>query len=318
MADPARFIWHNGALKPWADATVHVMAHGLHYGSAVFEGVRVYATPDGPQGFRLTDHIRRLFDSARIYRMPETWQADQLLQACHEVVAANEFASAYLRPILYRGWGSLGVVPGDNVPVEAAVGAIEWGAYLGEAGREQGVDVCVSSWQRPAPNTTPSAAKAAGNYLSGQLISGEAKRHGYAEGIGLAVDGSLSEGAGENLFVIKDGTVYTPPQSASLLAGITRATVFVLLEDMGVKVREQTLSRESLYLADELFLTGTAAEITPIRSVDGITVRAGGRGPITARLQDLFFGLFDGTTPDRHGWLEPIRSSAREACHAVA
>lgn len=317
MADPARYIWHNGALKPWAEATVHVMAHGLHYGSAVFEGIRVYATPQGPQGFRLSDHIRRLFDSARIYRMPGAWSAGQILAACHQVVSANGFASAYLRPILYRGWGSLGVVPGAEVPVEAAVGAIEWGAYLGEAGREQGVDVCVSSWQRPAPNTTPSAAKAAGNYLSGQLISGEAKRHGYAEGIGLAVDGCLSEGAGENLFVVRDGSVYTPPQAASLLAGITRDTVIRLLEDLGLAVREQSLSRESLYLADELFLTGTAAEITPIRSVDGIAVRAGGRGPVTARLQELFFGLFDGSTPDQHGWLEPIRSE-REARHAVA
>lgn len=319
---PAQTIWHNGRLKPWAEATVHVMAHGLHYGSAVFEGIRVYETPDGPMGFRLTDHVQRLMDSARIYRMPETFSFEQIMAACHEVVVANGFSSAYLRPILYRGWGSLGVVPGESVPVEAAVAAIEWGAYLGKEGLEKGVDVCISSWNRPAPNTTPAAAKASGNYLSSQLISGEARRNGYAEGIGLTVNGELSEGAGENLFVVRDGVLYTPPQSCSILAGITRHSILTMAQDLDIPVREQNLSREALYLADELFFTGTAAEVTPIASVDGIAVRCGGRGDMTRALQERFFGLFSGATEDRHRWLEPIRSKEpvqrQEKAHGIA
>ncbi|MEM9303783.1 MAG: branched-chain amino acid transaminase, partial [Pseudomonadota bacterium] len=225
---------------------------------------------------------------------------------CREVVRANGFQSAYLRPIAFRGHGALGVVPGAETPTEVSIAAIPWGAYLGEEGREKGVDVCVSSWNRLAPNTIPAGVKAGGNYLSSQLISGEAKRRGYAEGIGLAQDGTLSEGAGENLFIVREGKIYTPPAGSSILSGFTRDTVKKLAATMGIEFIEQIMPREMMYIADEIFFTGTAAEITPIRSVDDIPVRCGGRGPVTKQLQDLFFGLFAGTTPDQWGWLEPI------------
>ncbi len=324
----SEFIWHNGTIVPWQQAQVHVMSHVLHYGSSVFEGIRVYETPQGARGFRLTDHMRRLYDSAKIYHLPIPFECDELIQACHNIVGANQLRSAYLRPIAFRGYGGLGVAASPDTPTEVSIAAIEWGAYLGEESREQGVDVCVSSWQRVAPNTIPAGAKAGGNYLSSQLISMEAKRRGFAEGIGLATDGTLSEGAGENLFVIKDGRLFTPPQAASILAGITRDSVVKLAQSQGLEVVEQTLPREMLYLADEAFFTGTAAEITPIRSVDEIEISSGGgsagRGPITKQIQDAFFGLFDGTTEDRWGWLEPISAQAesqaliREAPHAVA
>lgn len=322
--DPPDHIWHNGKLRPWHEAQVHVLSHALHYGSSVFEGIRVYATPQGPAGFRFDDHLQRLFDSARIYHMPMPYAKSTLLQACHEVVAANKLNSAYLRPIAFRGYGGgLGVVAGDETPTEVSIAAIEWGAYLGEQAREQGVDVCISSWHRVAPNTIPAAAKAGGNYLSSQLISSEAKRRGFAEGIGLSPDGMLSEGAGENLFIVKDGRLMTPPQAASILAGITRDSVIKIAASLGLEVVEQALPREMLYLADEAFFTGTAAEITPIRSVDEIEVRCGGRGPITEQLQEKFFGLFDGSTRDQWGWLEPIKTdtaaaSDQGAPHAVA
>ncbi|MGB0513288.1 MAG: branched-chain amino acid transaminase [Wenzhouxiangellaceae bacterium] len=317
----SRYIWHNGHLKPWADATVHVLSHALHYGSSVFEGIRVYATPDGPAAFRLEEHIDRLFDSARIHRIPMPFDRATLLAACRDAVIENELDSAYLRPIVFRGYGGIGLVAGDDVATEVVVAAMYWGRYLGEDAMEHGVDAAISSWQRPAPNTIPTLAKAGGNYLSGSLISSEAKRHGYGEGIGLSVDGLVSEGAGENLFLVRDGTLLTPPVAASILGGITRDSVIRLADDLGIEVREQSMPREMLYLADELFFTGTAAEITPVRSVDGIEVRAGGRGPITAALQQRFFGLFDGTTPDRHGWLtrfEPHQRSHFEETSHVA
>lgn len=308
-------IWHNGRLKPWQEATVHVMAHALHYGSSVFEGIRVYPTrhagdsekSSGRAIFRLRDHLVRLQHSARIHRIPLPYDLDTLNSACHQVVACNTLSVDYLRPIVYRGLGGLGLVAGPDTPVEVAVGGIHMGSYLGAQTREQGVDVCISSWQRLAPNTIPTAAKAGGNYLSSQLISMEAKRHGYAEGIGLASDGSLSEGAGENLFLVQNGVLYTPPQTASILHGITRDTVIQLAAELGYSVREVALPREMLYLADEAFFTGTAAEITPIRSVDQLEVGNGQRGPITHALQDAFFGLFDGRTEDRWGWLEPVQ-----------
>ena len=305
-------IWHNGEIKPFMDANVHVMSHALHYGSSVFEGIRVYASSVGPVGFRLTEHIQRLFDSARVYHMPMPFDLETIVEACREVVRANGFESAYLRPVAFRGHGELGVVPGPATPTEVAIAAIPWGAYLGEEGRTQGVDVCISSWNRLAPNTIPAGVKAGGNYLSSQLISGEAKRRGYAEGIGLAQDGTLSEGAGENLFVVREGKIYTPPAGSSILSGFTRDTVRRLAESEGIEYIEQQMPREMLYIADELFFTGTAAEITPIRSVDDLPVRCGGRGPITERLQELFFGLFAGTTPDQWGWLEPIHDEAFE------
>ena len=309
-------IWHNGALKPWQQATVHVMAHALHYGSSVFEGIRVYPTHGGEHGrviFRLQDHLQRLFHSARIYRMPMPYSLAQLRQACHQVVAGNTLTVDYLRPIVFRGCGSLGVVAGPAVPVEVAVGGAYLGAYLGRQACDEGVAVCVSSWQRLAPNTIPAAAKAGGNYLSSQLISMEAKRHGYAEGIGLAADGSLSEGAGENLFLVQNGVLYTPPQTAGILNGITRDSIIKLAATLDIPVREMALPREMLYLADEAFFTGTAAEITPITSVDGLHLGDGRRGPLTARLQQAFFGLFNGATADRGGWLEAVDADAVSA-----
>ncbi len=316
-----RHIWHNGDIKPWHEATTHVMTHALHYGSSVFEGIRVYAVGGEPCGFRMREHLQRLYESARVYRMEIPWSLDALYDACRQVVLHNELSEAYLRPIAFRGYGSLGVAPSEPLPVEVAIGAVEWGAYLGAEARENGARVCISTWQRVAPNTVPAGVKAGGNYLSSQLISMEAHRLGYDEGIGLAPDGTLSEGAGENLFMVKHNVLITPPQASSILAGITRDTVMRLAHAMGIEVREQSLTRESLYLADELFFTGTAAEITPIRSVDDIDIGSGGRGPMTKQIQDAFFGLFDGRSEDRFGWLEPIRpasGASRRVAHAAA
>ena len=307
----AKVIWMNGRMVPWEQATVHVMAHALHYGSSVFEGIRVYKTPDGPRAFRLTDHIQRLFNSAKIYRMPIPYGLDELVSVCKEVVLANKLLNgAYIRPIALRGYGDVGLAPKPDHPVDVAVAAWEWGAYLGADGLEQGVDVCVSSWQRVAPNTVPALAKAGGNYLSSQLISTEAKRLGFAEGIALSTDGTVSEGAGENLFLLRDGRLMTPPSTSSILTGITRDTVLRLASRLGIAVSEQSIPREMLYLADELFFTGTAAEITPVRSVDRIQIGAGRRGPITKKLQDAFFGLFNGSTADSDGWLEGLDAPA--------
>jgi len=313
----AKHIWYNGKLVPWDKAQVHVLAHALHYGSTVFEGERAYATPQGPVIFRLRDHTRRLFDSAKIYRMDIPYTPDQINAACKEIIVANGLnKGAYLRPFAFRGYGEIGVAPKNPPPIETVVAAFEWGAYLGAEGLENGIDVCVSSWQRLAPNTIPSLGKAAGNYLSSQLISLEAKRLGFAEGIGLGVDGSVSEGAGENLFVIRDGIIYTPALASSILQGITRDTVITLARAHGFEVREQSIPREFLYLADEIFLTGTAAEVTPVRSVDRITVGAGKRGPVTEALQAAFFGLFNGKTPDKWGWLEPCNVAGAAAVGA--
>ncbi len=298
----SQYIWFNGEMVPWEKATVHVMTHALHYGSSVFEGIRSYATPRGAAIFRLREHIRRLFDSCRIYRMEPSFTPDQIFDACRAVVRENGLTNAYIRPLIWRGYGEMGLNPLRS-PVEVMVAAMEWGAYLGAEGLENGVDVHVSSWQRVAPNTLPAMAKAGGNYLSSQLIVMEAARNGYAEGIALDVHGWLSEGSGENLFLIRDGIIYTPPVTAALLPGITRDAVITLARQLGYEVREQNLPREMLYLADELFFTGTAAEVTPIRSVDKLTVGAGKRGPITTAIQKAFFGLFSGETEDRWGWL---------------
>ncbi|HEY0180062.1 MAG TPA: branched-chain amino acid transaminase [Dokdonella sp.] len=308
----AALIWHNGRLKPWHEATVHVGAHALHYGSSVFEGERVYATPRGPCFFRLADHTRRLFESARIYEIELGYDEHAINEACRELIRANAMQSAYVRPIAFRGAGGLGVLPAAGAPVEVAILALDWGAYHGDA-REHGADVCVSSWQRPAPNTLPSWAKAGGNYLSSQLVALEARRGGYAEGIALGTGGLLSEGAGENLFVVRKGRLLTPPTSAGILSGITRDSVVTLAGTLGLVVEERDLPREALYTADEAFMTGTAAEITPIRSVDRKPVGAGRPGPITRALQDAFFGLFDGRTVDRWGWLDPVDDDARIA-----
>ncbi|HWQ13647.1 MAG TPA: branched-chain amino acid transaminase [Roseiflexaceae bacterium] len=298
----SKYIWFNGKLVPWEKATVHVMTHALHYGSSVFEGIRAYDTPQGPALFRLRPHIRRLFDSARIYRMELQFSQEQLEEACRTVVRENGLKNAYLRPLVWRGYGELGVFP-LRAPVEVMVAAMQWGAYLGAEGLEQGVDVQVSSWNRVAPNTLPAMAKAGGNYLSSQLIVMEAARHGYAEGIALDVHGQLSEGSGENLFLVREGVIYTPPVTAALLPGITRDAVMTIARHLGYEVREQAMPREALYLADEIFFTGTAAEVTPVRSVDKLPVGSGARGPITTAIQKTFFGLFSGETEDRWGWL---------------
>ncbi|MFC7300931.1 branched-chain amino acid transaminase [Cognatiluteimonas weifangensis] len=298
------WVWHNGAIKPWAEATTHVMAHALNYGSSVFEGIRSYETARGPVIFRLGDHTRRLFASARIYEMEIPYTVDEINAACREVLRRNRLTRGYLRPLAYRGLGGFGL--SADTPIDVAVAAWQMGAYLGEGVLEQGIDACVSSWQRFAPNTIPSGAKAGGNYLSGQLIAREARRLGFGEGIALASTGLLSEGAGENLFLVFDGALHTAPVSAALLNGITRNTLMTLARDAGIDVVERDLPREYLYLCDEVFMCGTAAEITPIRSVDGRQVGAGKAGPVTRRLQELFFGLFDGRTPDKYGWLDPV------------
>ena len=295
-------IWHNGGIKPWADATTHVMSHALHYGSSVFEGIRSYATPGDQCIFRLNDHLKRLYASAKIYDMPIPYSLAELAQACREVIAANHLQKAYLRPLAFRGLGGFGL--SADCPTEVSVAAWSMGPYLGAGVLETGIDACVSSWQRFAPNTIPAGAKAGGNYLSGQLVAREARRLGFGEGIALASTGLLSEGAGENLFLVFDGALHTTPISAALLNGITRNTIITLAREAGVDVVERDIPREYLYLCDELFMCGTAAEITPIRSVDGKPVGEGKPGPITAKMQDLFFGLFEGRTEDRWGWLE--------------
>ena len=314
------YIWFNGKLVPWEKATVHVLAHALHYGSSVFEGVRAYETPRGVAIFRLRDHTKRLFDSAKVYRIQIPFSQDQLNEATRQVIAVNALArGAYIRPVAFRGYGEIGVAPKIDPPVDVAIAAWEWGKYLGDESAAAGVDVCVSSWQRVAPNTLPALAKAGGNYLSSQLISQEAKRLGFAEGIGLAPDGTVSEGAGENIFLVKDGVLLTPNLAHSVLGGLTRDTVMTLARQQGFEVRETSIPREMLYLADELFFTGTAAEVTPIRSVDRITVGAGHRGPITEKLQRAFFGLFSGATHDQWGWLDYVdmTSNARPAAAAA-
>jgi branched-chain amino acid aminotransferase len=297
-------IWFNGELREHDECKVHVLSHALHYGSSVFEGIRAYKAPDGTAIFRLEDHLKRLFYSANIYRIPMRYSFEDIREACFETLRATGLESAYIRPIAMRGASGLGVIPKDINVVDVAIMVNYWGAYLGEEGLKNGIRACITSWQRLAPNTMPTGAKAGGNYLSSQLIGFEAKDRGYDEGIGLGTDNLLSEGAGENLFLVKDGRILTPPASASILGGITRDSVFKLAADMGLGVTEQTLSREQLYGADEAFFSGTAVEVTPIRQIDHITIGNGGCGPITKRMQDAFFGLFDGSTEDKWGWLE--------------
>lgn len=307
MTKKADLIWFNGEMVAWQDAKVHVMSHALHYGTSVFEGVRCYDTHIGPAVFRHREHMQRLHDSAKIYRMPIKYTVDELMEACRQTISKNNLKSAYIRPLAFIGDVGMGVNPPPGYTTDVIIAAFPWGAYLGEEALEQGIDAMVSSWNRVAPNTIPTAAKAGGNYLSSLLVGSEARRHGYQEGIALDVNGYLSEGAGENLFEIKDGILFTPPFTSSALPGITRDAIITLAKSLGIEVREQTLSRESLYLADEVFMTGTAAEITPVRSVDGIQVGIGKRGPVTKQIQDAFFGLFNGKTEDKWGWLDPVK-----------
>ena len=295
-------IWFNGDFVPWNDAELHIMSHVVHYGSSVWEGIRCYSTPKGPAVFRLDAHVARMFDSAKIYRFPIPYTREQIADTILETVRRNELESCYIRPIIYRGCGGLNVSPLD-CPVDIAIGAWDWGKYLGPEALERGVDVCVSSWNRPAPDTLPALAKAGGNYLNSQLVKIEAINNGYDEGILLDVNGYVSEGSGENIFIVKDGGVITPPSSTSLLPGITRNSAIILARELGRKVSKQLIPREGLYIADELFFTGTAAEVTPIATVDKVPVGDGKRGPITEQIQDAFFAILDGDVEDRHGWM---------------
>jgi branched-chain amino acid aminotransferase len=298
-------IWMDGHLVPWDRATVHVAAHVLHYGSSIFEGIRAYALEDRPAIFCLDRHVERLFNSARVYRMEIPHSRDEIKQAIADTVVANGHASCYIRPLVFRGVGGLAVNP-QSCPVQVVILTLEWGRYLGPEAIEQGVDVGVSSWQRMAPNTFPAMAKVGGQYINSQLIVMEAARHGYTEGIALDAAGFVSEGSGENIFVVAEDKILTPPLASSILQGITRQCAITLAGDLGYEVREQQIPREMLYMADEVFFSGTAAEITPVRSIDGIPVGAGRRGPVTERLQAEFFGIVEGRIPDRHGWLTPV------------
>lgn len=302
----SKSIWMNGSLIPWDSANVHVMSHALHYGSSIFEGVRSYKTKDGRAIFRLGSHMKRFCESAKMYRIPLVHSQEVLMQGCCDTIADNDLYNAYIRPLTFYGAGPLGVVPSDEVPVETIIVAFEWGAYLGEEGMTKGIDVCVSSWSRTTSSSIPVLAKAGGHYLNAMLIGGEARRHGYVEGISVSDKGMISEGSAENVFLVRDGVVYTPPLAAAILGGITRDSVITLAKHLGFEVVEQALPRELMYTADEMFLTGTAAEVTPVRSVDGIEVGCGSRGPITEKIQSAFFGLFDGTTKDEWGWLDPV------------
>jgi branched-chain amino acid aminotransferase len=304
----SEWIWRNGEWVAWEDATVHVSAHALHYGSSVFEGLRAYSTPEGPAVFCLEAHTQRLFNSCKIARIEVPYTPEQINAVTVDIVARNKHQSCYIRPLVFRGVDSIGV-DGRKCPVEVVIFTIEWGRYLGPEAIEQGVDVMVSSWRRMAPGTLPAMAKIGGQYINSQLITMEAKDNGFTEGIALDVNGYVSEGAGENLFVVTDGVIYTPPLSSSILGGITRQCVLTLAEDLGYEVHQRAIAREMLYVADELFFTGTAAEVTPIRSVDRVQIGSGSRGPITERIQQEFFDITAGKLPDRFNWLTLVEQS---------
>jgi branched-chain amino acid aminotransferase len=300
-------IWMNGKLVNWKDATIHIATHVIHYGTGVFEGIRAYDSKNGTNVFRLPEHMRRLFDSCRVYRMESPYGFEALTDAVLETIRANDFKSCYIRPLIYRGYEQLGVNP-MPCPVDASIIVWEWDKYLGDEALMNGVDAGVSSWTRMAPNTLPAMAKATANYANSGLIKMQATVDGYAEGIALDESGMISEGSGQNLFLVRDSIVYTPSLTSSILQGITRDTVLQLTRDLGFEVREQALPREFLYLADEAFFCGTAVEITPIRSIDKITIGQGKRGPVTAALQERFFGIIRGELPDVHNWLTPVRT----------
>jgi len=303
--EPSDVIWMDGKLVPWANATVHVLTHSLHYGNAVFEGLRAYETPAGPAILKLGDHVQRLFRSCRVLDMEIPFTPDEIEAAIVDTVCRNKHTSCYIRPLVYRGAGPLGVLPKGN-PIQVTIATWNWGSLHGDTGVEEGVDVCFSSWRRMAPDTHPSMAKASGNYLNSMLVVQEAIRHGYAEGLVMDVDGYLSEGSGENVFLVQDGAIVTPPIGNSILAGITRGMVMQLAREMGIEVHEGRLPRESVFFSEEMFMTGTAAEITPVKSVDGRAYDCGAPGPVTKRLQEAFFAIVRGAVPDRHGWLTPV------------
>jgi len=298
-------IWFDGQLIPWDQATVHVTAHAIHYGSSVFEGIRAYALPNGPAVFRLEEHLDRLWNSCKVYRMEIPYTRQTIWQAILDTVRANDHKACYIRPVVFRGWGTFNV-DGRSCPTHVGIITIEMGKYLGADALEKGVEVGVSSWQRMAPNTYPAAAKIGGQYINSQFIAMEAAEHGYAEGIALDINGYVSEGSGENVFVVRGGQLFTPPLAGSILDGITRRCIITLAGELGLEVRQESIPREVLYLADEVFFCGTAAEITPIRSVDGIVVGDGQRGPITTQLMTAFFDIVEGRVPDRHGWLTSV------------
>lgn len=311
--DHGSWIYDDGELIPWEHATVHASAHALHYGSSVFEGIRAYERPEGGAIFRLGDHLRRFRNSARLMHMDLSGLSpDDLDLACRELVQRNGHRSCYLRPIAFRDRGTLGV-DGRGNPVRVIILSLAWGSYLGESALEEGIDARVSSWRRFPASTFVPMAKIGGQYVNNQLAVAEVHDDGFDEAILLDPWGRLSEGSGENLFLVRDGVLWTPPAASSILAGITRDTVIRLAHDLGLEVREAELVRDHLYLADEIFLTGTAAEITPVRSVDRLQVGQGGRGPVTARLQDEFFRLVRGEIPDRYGWLTPTAASAADS-----
>ena len=306
--NPAETIWRNGDLIPWDEAQIHVLSHVVHYGSSCFEGIRCYKTPQGSVVFRLRDHVRRLVESSKIYRMDIPYDEASLTSAVVDTIRANRLEACYVRPVVLRGYGTLSVNP-IGVPVETYIAVWEWASYLGADALENGVDVCVSSWARMAPNTFPAIAKAGGHYMNSQLIKMEAVHNGFAEGVALDAMGYVSEGSGENIFLVRDGVIHTPSLAHSVLSGITRDSVMRIAADMGLTVREEAIPREWLYIADELFFAGTAAEITPIRSVDRITVGEGKRGPLTAKIQSEFFGIIQGNRRDPDNWLYPVASS---------
>src|ERR1700733_4491628 len=297
-------IWHNGELIPWEEATIHVMSHVVHYGSSVFEGVRCYAPPHGPAIFRAPEHMQRLLDSAKIYRIDGDYSVEELITGMTDLVRANGVWPCYVRPIVFRGYGEAGVHPLKS-PTEVYIANYPWGKYLGGDANE-GVDVCVSTWTRLAPNTLPVMAKSGANYMNSQLIKMEATINGYVEGIALDTHGYVSEGSGENIFIVSGDTVITPPLSNSALPGITRHSIITICKDLGIPVAEQIIPREMLYIANEVFFCGTAVEVTPIRSIDRVKIGMGSRGPITKRIQDEFFALAEGKKPDRHNWLTPV------------
>ncbi|MEE9219246.1 MAG: branched-chain amino acid transaminase [Acidobacteriota bacterium] len=306
--EKATHIWMNGRLVPWDEARIHVLSHVVHYGSAVFEGIRCYRTRSGPAVFRLTEHVERLFASAKVYRMPVSYTPEEFSAAILETIRANRLEECYIRPILYRGYAELGVNPAP-CPVEATIAVWKWGAYLGKEAIERGVDVQVSTWQRPSPNVLPSVAKAAANYLSAQLVKMEAIANGYSEGITLDGHGNVAEGSGENLFLVRKGRLVTAPLCSSILPGITRDSVMELARELGIGIEERVIQRGELYLAEEMFFTGTAAEITPIRSVDRIPVGNGSRGSLTQSLQEVFFKVLSAERADSRGWLTPVRAA---------
>jgi len=301
-AKKAEKIWFNGEWVAWDEAKIHVMSHVVHYGSSVFEGIRCYNTRKGPAVFRLRDHLQRLYDSAKIYRIDIPYALEELEQVVLETIRVNELQACYIRPVVFRGYGSFGVDP-RPCPVDTAIVVWEWGQYLGEEALEKGVSVCTSSWQRVAPNTLPFLAKAGGNYLNSQLVRMEANANGYDEGIVLGADGLVSEGSGENIFVVRRGAIYTPASHHSILPGLTRHAAITLAKELGFRVEQRGIPREFLYIADEVFFTGTAAEVSPVRAIDQIQIGEGRRGPITEKIQELFFKTIHAEVEDTHGWL---------------